>query len=90
MSRQYGGRGRRGKKAKKKQEQVIEEEPDEVSEGIGEDYTNQGQDRQLQLTQEEKEEVIPKSLNDKNPQAPHNVTEFSYKERVFKKNELVE
>jgi hypothetical protein len=41
---------------------------------MGEDYTNQGQDRQLQLTQEEKEEVIPKSLNDKNPQAPHNVT----------------
>lgn len=45
---------------------------------------------QEQLTAEEKEEKLIKSLNANNPQAPHNFTQFSYKERCMKKDETVE
>jgi len=39
---------------------------------------------QEELTQEQKEEMILKTLTSHNPQAPHNITKFSYKDRVFK------
>jgi hypothetical protein len=45
---------------------------------------------QEQLTTEEKEANILKTLTANNPQAPHNLTKFSYKERLFKTDDFVE
>lgn len=45
---------------------------------------------QEQLTQEEKDETVFKTLTSNNPQAPHNLTKFSYKERLFKTDDMVE
>lgn len=45
---------------------------------------------QEQLTAEEKEEQVIKTLNSNNPQAPHNLTKFSYKDRMFKTDDMVE
>lgn len=59
---------------------------------MGDDFGNPDQAQnidQLQLTQEEKDEVITKSLNGKNPQAASNITQFEYKERIWQINELV-
>jgi len=39
---------------------------------------------QLQLTAEEKEETEIRTLKSKNPQAAHNISTFSFKDRVFK------
>ena len=49
-----------------------------------------GNNDQEQLTQEEKDEQIIKTLNTNNPQAAHNLTKFSYKERVYRTDELVD
>jgi hypothetical protein len=49
-----------------------------------------GSNDQEQLTQEEKDEQIIKTLNTNNPQAAHNLTKFSYKERVYRTDELVD
>ena len=60
------------------------------------DLINMDQNAQLggvdqeQLTQEEKDEQIIKTLNTNNPQAPHNLTKFSYKDHLFKTDEFVE
>jgi dynein intermediate chain 1 len=45
---------------------------------------------QEQLTEEEKNENIFKTLTTNNPQAPHNLTKFSYKDRMFKTDDMVE
>lgn len=46
---------------------------------------------QLDLAAEELEkEVEPRVLYPNNPRAPHNITQFSYKERCFKKDDQVE
>jgi hypothetical protein len=45
---------------------------------------------QEQLTAEEKEEQIIKNLTSHNPQAPHNLCYFSFKERTFKVDEQVD
>ena len=45
---------------------------------------NMNQTEIIQLTQEEKEETVTKSLNANNPQAPSNLTEYSHKNRAFK------
>jgi len=39
---------------------------------------------QVQLTQEEKEETIIRTLLSKNPQAPQNISTFSFRDRQFK------
>ena len=46
---------------------------------------------QLDIPPEELEkEVEPRVLYPNNPRAPHNVTQFSYKERCFKRDDQVE
>ena len=45
---------------------------------------------QEDLTQEEKEVVHHKTLTTANPQAPHNITKFSYKDRAVKTDDVVE
>lgn len=45
---------------------------------------------QEELTAEQKDETIFKVLNSKNPQAPQNITKFSWKDRCFKTEEIVD
>lgn len=45
---------------------------------------------QENLTAEEKEETIIKTLTSNNPCAPHNLTKFSYKDRLFRTDDMVE
>jgi len=45
---------------------------------------------QEQLTAEEKDEQIIKTLNSNNPQAPHNLCQFSFNDRKFVVNDQVE
>ena len=54
------------------------------------DPANMGGIDQEQLTAEEKEEQIIKNLNSNNPQAPHNIVQFSFKDRIYKTNDNVE
>jgi len=54
------------------------------------DQNNMGGIDQEQLTAEEKEANIIKTLCANNPQAAHNTTKFSYKDRNFKTDDLVE
>lgn len=86
---------RPAKKAAKKagKKKVVD---DEVSENLQDDdellnmEANQLGHDQEDLTQEQKEENIYKKLTSNNPQAPNNVTKFSYKERIFKTDDVVE
>jgi hypothetical protein len=48
------------------------------------DQGNMGGIDQEQLTNEQKDEQIFKVLNSNNPQAPHNICQFSFKDRNFK------
>ena len=85
---------RRGvKKGKKKPQQ---KQIDHESEQMGEeddmnlmDQANMGID-QLQLTQEEKDESVIKTLTANNPQAEHNISQFSFKDRVYKVEDQVD
>ena len=45
---------------------------------------------QEQLTAEEKDEQIIKNLNSNNPQAAHNLVQFSYRDRIFKGEQNVD
>ena len=54
------------------------------------DQNNMNGIDQEQLTAEEKDEVIVKTLTSFNPQAAHNLCYFSFKDRVFKVDEQVE
>jgi hypothetical protein len=86
---------RPAKKATKKggKKKVIE---DEVSENLQDDdellnmEANQLGHDQEDLTQEQKDETVYKKLTSNNPQAPNNVTKFSYKERLFKTDDSFE
>lgn len=53
------------------------------------DQANMGID-QLQLTQEEKDESVIKTLTANNPQAPHNISQYSFKDRHFKVEDQVD
>merc|ERR1712232_998909 len=45
---------------------------------------------QEELTAEQKDETIFKVLTSKNPQAPHNITKFSWKDRQFQTDNIVD
>jgi len=81
------------KKAKKgKQKKNIEED---ISENLQDDdellnmEANQQTDQE-DLTQEQRDETIYKKLSSNNPQAPSNITKFSYKDRFFKVEDSVD
>lgn len=81
------------KKAGKKGKKKVQEE--EISENLQDDdellnMEANKQTDQEDLTQEQKDEVIYKKLTSNNPQAPNNITKFSYKERIFKNDDVVD
>lgn len=45
---------------------------------------------QEDLSQEQKDEAVHKTLTTNNPQAPHNTIKFSWKDRQFKKDDAVD
>ena len=80
------------KKTKKGKKKPIE---DEVSENLADDdellnmEANQQTDQE-DLTQEQRDETIYKKLSSNIPQAPSNITKFSYKDRFFKIEDSVD
>jgi dynein intermediate chain 1 len=87
-------RGAAGKKGKKKgqRERIQEQESEQMGEEDDMnlmDQANMGID-QLQLTQEEKDESVIKTLTADNPQAPHNVCQYSFKDRHYKVEDQVD
>ena len=54
------------------------------------DQNNMAGIDQEQLTAEEREANIIKTLCANNPQSAHNTTKFSYKDRNFKTDDIVE
>ena len=54
------------------------------------DQANMGGIDQEQLTSEEKEEQIIKTLNANNPRAAHNICSFSFKDRHWKVDDQVD
>jgi hypothetical protein len=54
------------------------------------DLMNNPEDKQLQLTAEELAMDIDKELTTKNPQAPHNFMQYSFKDRKFIKIEVTD
>lgn len=81
-----------GKKGKKKQQRVQEVESEQMGDDEEMNMMDQGNMGidQLQLTQEEKDETVIKTLTAHNPQAPHNICQYSFKERVYKVEDQVE
>ena len=63
---------------------------DEDADLLNMDQNNQAGIDQEQLTIEEKEANIIKTLNANNPLAPHNLTKYSFKDRFFKTEDTVE
>lgn len=89
--------GGKKKKVKGKAKKPIEEIHDDASENqMGEgdlmnpDLQTQKDIDHVSLNTEQREEVITKALNTNNPCAPHNETQYSHKEKQFKKDELVD
>jgi dynein intermediate chain 1 len=89
--------GGKKKKTKSKSKKPIEEINDDASENqLGEgdlmnpDLQTQKDIDHISLNTEQREEVITKSLNTNNPCAPHNETQYSHKEKIFKKNEMID
>jgi len=77
---------KRGVKKGKKKQQVQDHESEQMNEEDDlnlMDQNNMGID-QMQLTQEEKDETVIKTLTANNPAAPHNICQFSFKDRYFK------
>lgn len=86
-------KGRKVKGKNKVRRPDIDEEDENIQED--DDLLNMGADNvpgmdQEDLTQEEKEEMIFKVLNSNNPQAPHNLTKFSFKDRCYKTEDIVD
>jgi hypothetical protein len=80
------------KKGKGKKKKQVEEE---VSDNIPDDddllnmEANQQTDQE-DLTPEQKEAMVYKKLTSNNPQAPQNITKFSYNDRYFKADDTVD
>ncbi|CAI2360651.1 unnamed protein product [Moneuplotes crassus] len=89
--------GGKKKKGKGKANRHFEEIPDEVSDDklggddmMNPDLATQKDMDHISLNTEERKELITKALNTNNPCAPHNETQYSHKEKIFKKDELVD
>ena len=86
--RKAAGRG----KGRRPRREIEEDEDDNIhdEEDLLNNDANLPQNDQEELTPEEKDKTIFKVLTSKNPQAPHNLTWFSWKERQYKTEEIVD
>jgi dynein intermediate chain 1 len=84
------GKTKKGKKSKKQVEEEMSDNLQEDDEMFNVENAALAGDEQEDLTQEEKDEVHLKQLTTKNPQAPTNITTFSFADRQFKLNDQVE
>lgn len=79
------------KKAKKQQEDEPSENNQEDEDVANMDNPNQVRDDIEDLSQEEKDKMVYKKLVSLNPQAPVNLTKFSFcKDRGFKTDDVVD
>jgi len=84
---------RRGAKKGPSRRQIEEDIDDDIQDDedlLGQDNNNMPGNDQEELTPEERDEVKFKVLKSNNPQAPHNLTKFSWKERCFKTEDFVD
>ena len=81
-----------GNRRQKRRPDLEENDDDDIhdEEDLLNNENNLPQNDQEELTAEEKDKTIFKVLTSKNPQAPHNLTWFSWKERQFKTEEIVD
>jgi len=82
------------RQAKQRRGRRVDEEEDDDNMPDEDDLlnneANMPQNDQVDLTPEERDATIFKVLTSKNPQAPHNITRFSWKERQFKTEDIVD
>ena len=87
-------RGRRAAKKGPSRRQVADQDDEDDLQDdedlLGQDNANMPGNDQEELTPEERDEVHFKVLTSKNPQAPHNLTKFSWKDRCFKTDDFVD
>jgi dynein intermediate chain 1, axonemal len=84
---------KKGKARQNKQEEIHDDMSDnQLGDGdmMNPDLQTQKDIDHISLNTEQREEVITKALNSNNPYAPHNETKYSYKDKAFKKDELVD
>ena len=83
-------KGEKKKGKKQQEEQAASENMDQDDDLMNLDQNaNQGFDQE-QLTAEERDATIIKTLNANNPLAPHNLTKYSFKDRQFKTEDTVD
>ena len=83
-------KGEKKKGKKQQEEQAASENMDQDDDLLNLDQNaNQGFDQE-QLTAEERDATIIKTLTANNPQAPHNLTKYSFKDRFFKTEDSVD
>jgi len=86
-------RGRRAAKKGPSRRQIEEDNDDDLQDDedlLGQDNANMPGNDQEDLTPEERDALHFKSLKANNPQAPHNLTKFSWKDRSFKTEDVVD
>jgi hypothetical protein len=84
------GKQLRGKGKKAIEEEDASQNMEDDADLLAMDQANQQGVDQEQLTAEEKDANIIKTLNSNNPLAPHNLTKYSFKDRMFKTEETAE
>ena len=83
-------RGGRKQIKKKVEEEVSDDNLQDDEDLLNQNDANMPGNDQEELTPEQRDEIIFKVLTSKNPQAPHNLTKFSWKDRVFKTEDMVD
>lgn len=86
-------RGRRAAKKGPSRRQIEEDNDDDLQDDedlLGQDNANMPGNDQEDLTPDERDVIHFKVLTSNNPQAPHNLTKFSWRDRVFKTEDVVD
>ena len=84
---------RRAAKKGPSRRQIEEDNDDDLQDDdelLGDNNNLMPGNDQEELTEEEREKIIFKKLTSTNPQAPHNLTKFSWKDRQFKTEDFVD
>jgi ABC-type uncharacterized transport system ATPase subunit len=85
-----GVKGKGGKRKGAIEEEDMSQHVEDDADLLNMDQNNQQGIEQEQLTTEEKDASIFKTLSSNNPLAPHNLTKYSFKDRIFKTEDSVD